>query len=296
MRGDAAALTPSFGLLLRPSAELPDLAALHARAAELQERLRGAGALLLRGFGFDLAALESFSGALAPRFLPHRATAIGRRERVTETTATVNLGGRAFDWHRELGYAPFPPDLLFFLCERPARSGGETLLSDGCAIFETFGDKARALARSALVEYGYRLPRESWELALGARDEAGAHAALERLAARLRAPESLAWKLADDGLRVRYCAPMLVPDTSAGRPAFCNQVILRAHKLTLRGGEKIPAWFLREARAAAGASAYAVAWQPGDLALVDNARVMHARPEISDPARRILVRLAYLTA
>ena len=57
------------------------------------------------------------------------------------------------------GYAPFPPDLLFFLCERPARTGGETLLTDGCAIAERLSERASAFARSAVVEYDYRVPR-----------------------------------------------------------------------------------------------------------------------------------------
>ncbi len=273
-----APMPENLALVLRPSAALPDVAALQADAPRLLERLHASGAVLLRGFGFDVAAMEALSGALASRFLPHRATAVGRRERVTETTATVNIGGRAFGWHRELGYAPFPPDLLLFLCERPARSGGETLLTDGCAIVERLSDRASAFARSAVVEYAYRLPRGGWEIGLGASDEAGAHAALERIAARLPAPESLTWKLAEDGMRVRFATPVLVAGRAGARPAFCNQVIFRAHKLTLQGGAALPTWFVREARAVADACAWAITWQPGDLALIDNARIMHARP------------------
>jgi alpha-ketoglutarate-dependent taurine dioxygenase len=291
--GDLAAMSEEFGLVLRPSAEAPDVAALAAQASRIQELLRDAGAILLRGFGFDVESMEAFSAALAGRFLPHRATAVGKRERVTETTATVNVGGRAFAWHRELGYAPFPPDLLFFLCERPPRAGGETLLCDGRALQARLSERAGAFARSAVVEYGYRLPRESWPLALGAHDEREAHAALERLAAQLQPPESLRWTRADDGMRARFCAPMLVPGRGSAAPAFCNQVIFRAHKLTLRDGGAIPAWFLREVRDAAEASSCAVAWQTSDLALIDNARVMHARGEIDDAQRRILVRMGY---
>jgi alpha-ketoglutarate-dependent taurine dioxygenase len=291
--GSDEPMTESFGRILRPSPDLRDRRALLAEAPRLRQRLADAGAILLRDFGFDLPGMEELSDRLASRFLPHRATAVGKRERVTETTATVNVGGRAFAWHRELGYAPFPPDVLFFLCERPPRRGGETLLCDGRALHARLSDRARDFARSAVVEYAYRLPRESWPLALGASSEQAADAALARLAARLAPPEALAWTLTGDGVRARYCAPMLVAPRASEPPAFCNQVIFRAHKLALKGGGPIPAWFLREVRRAANASSAALAWQAGDLALIDNARVMHARGEIDDAQRRILVRMGY---
>jgi hypothetical protein len=46
----------------------------------------------------------------------------------------------------------------------------------------------------------------------------------------------------------------------------------------------------------AAANAYAIAWQAGDLALIDNSRVMRARGEVLDPERRILARMCHVDA
>jgi alpha-ketoglutarate-dependent taurine dioxygenase len=39
------------------------------------------------------------------------------------------------------------------------------------------------------------------------------------------------------------------------------------------------------------ALSYAIEWREGDVALLDNSRVMHARGEVLDPSRRILARM-----
>ncbi|HEY8121866.1 MAG TPA: TauD/TfdA family dioxygenase [Myxococcota bacterium] len=296
-RGEPLAeMTQSFGLVIQPSEVYPDIAALNDRAAAIEHSLRGCGAVLLRGFGFELASMEELTARFGTRFTSHHATAIGRRERVTETTATVNLGTRPFAWHRERGYAPFAPDLVFFFCERPARTGGETFLSDGCAIFEQLTPSSRDFVSQSSVEYRYPLPRESWPLALGAADEAGAEAALTRMAERLSSVEALSWKFSAEGVKARYRAPMLTSVRWTGRASFCNQVIFRAPRILLGDGSKLPARLLRELQQLADANSYPIVWQRGDLALIDNSRVMHARGQIGDPERRILARMCHVDA
>jgi alpha-ketoglutarate-dependent taurine dioxygenase len=58
----------------------------------------------------------------------------------------------------------------------------------------------------------------------------------------------------------------------------------------LDDGSQIPATAVDEFERLADAASYAIRWREGDVAVVDNSRVMHARGPVRDPARRILAR------
>jgi alpha-ketoglutarate-dependent taurine dioxygenase len=146
-------MTPSFGTILT-AGPVAVPAALDPHADALREAVRESGAILLRGFSFDVASVEAFSSHFSERAVVHPSTVQGGRRAVTETTATVDGGVLPFPWHSELAYAPRRPDLVIFACERPSTQDDPTWLSDGCAIADRLSPAGRAIARRS-VRYGY---------------------------------------------------------------------------------------------------------------------------------------------
>ena len=307
-------MAPAFGAVFRSTDPGADPALLDAHADTLRAAVRDSGAILVFGFGFDVPAVEAFCTLFSDRALVHPSTALGGREPVTKTTATVDSGSLPFPWHAELGYAPHRPDLVVLACERPAAEGGETLLTDGCAIADRLSDATRAVA-SGRIRYRYVRERGMWHDAFGgARSREEVDRALRAQASCLAPGDDLAWSFpggGDDVVRIDYTTPMLSATRWSDRRAFCNHVIWQERRrresaraaldprrflarrdgVTLEAGGRVPAGVVDEVERLADDGAYAIQWRAGDVAVIDNSRVMHARGHVSDPARRILARM-----
>jgi Taurine catabolism dioxygenase TauD, TfdA family len=88
---------------------------------------------------------------------------------------------------------------------------------------------------------------------------------------------------------------MLSPVRWGGRQAFCNHVIFQERRrrgdvAVLDDGAQIPVSAVDEFERLADEASYAIRWREGDVAVVDNSRVMHARGPVRDTSRRILAR------
>jgi alpha-ketoglutarate-dependent taurine dioxygenase len=308
-------MSPTFGAIFCATRPAETPAVLYAQAGVLRAALRESGAILLRGFGFDVAAFETFCSLFSHRAVVHPSTALGGRLPVTRATATVDAGVLSFPWHAELGYAPHRPDLVAFTCECAPAQGGETLLTDGCAIADGLSDAARAVA-SRRIRYRHGRLEATWAVAFdGARSRGDVERVLRERASRLHAGEELTWafrRRGGRGVRIEFTTPMLSAVRWGDRRAFCNHVIWQErrrrdngpHRLDLRrflrpqdgvaltDGSRIPADAVDEFERLADEAAYAIEWRGDDVAVIDNSRVMHARGAVLDPSRRILARMS----
>jgi alpha-ketoglutarate-dependent taurine dioxygenase len=290
-------MAATFGTIVTATRAAASLGELGPHRDALRESLRESGALLVRGFEFDLAAFEAFCSLFSDRAVVHPGTAMGTRAAVTDTTATVDSGVLPFPWHSELGYAPKQPDLVVFACERAPAERDETFLTDGCAIADRLSADARAVA-ARRIRYSYHRTPDAWPAAFGGattRDEA--EAALREIAASLPESDDLAWSFRRLRRRmdVRYTTPALPLTRWDDRMAFCNHIIFQESRrpggvARLEDGSAIPAAAVAEFVRLADECSFAIRWREGDVAMVDNSRVMHARGPVTDPARRILAR------
>ena len=293
---DLAPMTQSFGKIITSMRSGESLLQLGSHAEALRGMLASSGALLFRGFRFDVAEQEAFSLHFTERFLTHPSTFQGGgREIITPVTATVDGGVMPFPWHRELGYGPFPPDIVMFSCERSARDSGETWITDGARIAEGLSEQSREYLESGRVRYRYNRWRHSWPVALdGAVTDEEANSALERLAARLAPNEALAWEFVERGLMIYFTTPVLSLSRWSPRPVFCNHIIFQVRRhcvITMDDGTPLREDVVSEVERLADEAAYGIRWEPGDLVVIDNSRVMHSRAEVTDPERRILARV-----
>ncbi|MDG4788208.1 TauD/TfdA family dioxygenase [Micromonospora sp. WMMD1102] len=270
-------------------------------------RVADHGAVLLRPADrFSRAEFVALGDALMrPR--SHGTALAEAREFVAgdATTTTVTRGRQGIPLHREASYVPGSPSLLMFYCERPAADGGETIVCDGVRLLAALPRATREFVTGAEIRWQLDMPDGSWQQMCGADDPAAAVAAITGYAPFLMPWESVAADAVGRTVRMRLSTRCVTPALFDGLPAFCNSVLVRTgggdaddgRRLELRmaDGTPFPAEVLGEVASVAEELTEPVPWQPGDVVVVNNTRVMHGRRGFADPARRILVRMGYLT-
>lgn len=277
----------------------------------LLRQLADGGAVLLRGFGATSA--EDFDAVV---------TALGLAnfpyERSLSNAVRVNRTPRVFSaneappdvrifFHHEMAQTPLFPQWIFFFCEQAPASGGQTPLCRSDLLYdrlrarhETFvADCERLGLRYTNVMPGEDDPESgmgrSWRGTLGVDTARAAERRLGELGYRFR------WL--DDGcLEATTPALPAVMTLADGRRTFFNQLIAAfsgwkdrrndpANAIRHGDGTPLDAAAVRDAAEIAEELAYDHAWQAGDIVLVDNRRVMHARRPYTG-TRKVLASLA----
>ena len=288
-----------------------DLAAfLSANKAAVDAALDHAGALLFRGFdvpdplAFD-AAIEGYG---EPGFTYEDSLSNAVRTNVTPRVFTANEAPPETEifLHHEMAQTPLYPAKLFFYCEIAAPGGGATPLCRSDWVL----DKLRvanpdfvARVEAEGVRYTNVMPGaddagsgqgRSWRSTLSVATKEDAEARLKDL--------GYSWEwLGDEALRVTTAALPAVRDLGGGRASFFNQLIAAfrgwadsrndlGRAITYGGGEPITPEDMADAIRIADELTHDLAWQAGDVALLDNFQVMHGRRPFKGK-RRVLASL-----
>jgi hypothetical protein len=299
---------PPFPLVARPAADGVDLASwLEASRPLVDERLAHAGAILFRGFGVDgVAPFERAARAVCRQLWDenseHRPTAASK----VVQTPVFYAPDRKLLWHNENSFNRSWPTRILFGCQVPAASGGETPLVDGRRVFarlppalrEPFLAKGVMYVRNYYPDLGL-----DWPTVFQTDDRAEVEAKCKQQALQCE------WK-PDGRLRTRAVRAASIDHPVTGEPAWFNQAQhwhvscldteTRRSLEAMFGEDDLP----RQCRYGDGspiddatmAEILAVyqelevsfPWQRGDLLLVDNVAVAHARSPFTGE-RRILV-------
>lgn len=237
---------------------------------------------------------ESLSNAVRVNFTPRVFSA---NEAPAEVTIYL---------HHEMAQTPIFPTKLFFFCEVPAQAGGATPICRSDVLFEQiqvrFPEFARACEELGLrytnVMPGQNDPKSgmgrSWQSTLRAEDREGA----ERRLTEMR----YTWEWLPDGC-LRATTPRLpaVREVAPGRKTFFNQLIaaFRGWKDTRNDpssairfgdGSVLDRATVLEVAEMAERLTFDMAWQHGDVVLVDNLVAMHGRRTFVGP-RKVLASL-----
>lgn len=304
----------AFPLVLQcesPQAGLDEIVAwAESHASELCEQASRHGAILFRGF--PLRTAEEFDRFLSAFGLPNfayddslsNAVRINRTPRVftaNEAPPDVNIF-----LHHEMAQTPIYPSKLFFFCEHAPDAGGATPLCRSDVLWERLAAKCPEFARNC-VEKGLRytnvMPSEndpssgmgrSWQSTLRTTTREGAEERLQSL--------GYGWEWLADGC-LRATTPVLsaAREISPGRKAFFNQLIAAycgwkdtrndpSKSVTFGDGTPLDHEAVAEAVALADELTFDLAWQQGDVALVDNYLTMHGRRTFSG-TRKVLASL-----
>lgn len=265
--------------------------------AALRERLAEDGWALLRGFDVDMAAFSALTARVCRRitFNPARAMA-------EDNTQKVDAGLGPIGLHIENGNTPVCPDVVLFYSARAAFEGSQTTICDGREVAARFDEDRRA-RWSRPVTVRRRLPELLWKRYLANEHPAinrpeevreehilQFQAAIPNQSFRLNADGSL-----DYGLTI---APIRASNLSGGA-GFANAILGPSHNYepptyAFADGEVVGADEIEELRAIAEDCTHEINWQDGDVAVIDNTRVMHGRRAIVDAERQLFIGMGAL--
>jgi alpha-ketoglutarate-dependent taurine dioxygenase len=263
----------------------------------LLEQVETVGAILFRGF--PLRTAEDFDAFVAAFHLPNfpyyeslsNAVRVNRTPRVftaNEAPPTVCIF-----LHHEMAQTPVSPGKLFFFCEQPAETGGQTPICRSDVLWQRLAERVPAFAHDCEakgLKYTNIMPSQndlasgmgrSWQSTLRAQSRGEAEASLARL--------GYTWEWLSDGC-LRATTPTLpaVRTLADGRKTFFNQLIAAwsgwkdsrndpAKAITHGDGSPLDPAAARLAAELAEELTFDIPWQAGDVALLDNYVVMHGR-------------------
>lgn len=269
------------------------------------------GAVLLRGFPVTTANdFDTIVAALNIENFPYRkslsnAVRINRTERVfsaNEAPPEVQIF-----FHHEMAQTPLFPKWILFSCEVAPTSGGATPICRSDVLYNQLAEQCPAFI-AACTEQGLKYSNvmpgvddpnsgmgRSWQSTLGVSEVAEAEARLRELA------YSWEW-LPDNSLRATTPALPAILDVGDGRLTFFNQLIAAycgwkdarndpSKSITHGDGSPLDASAVMVAVSLAEELAFDLAWQVGDIVLIDNRIAMHARRPFTPP-RKVLASLA----
>jgi alpha-ketoglutarate-dependent taurine dioxygenase len=267
-------------IVAEPGGELADLA-----PAPIQELFRRDGLVVFRGFQPTPARFE----ALTKPFTRDYFFGYGRAPFAGFPAITnVNESQLALEPHCDNGIRPeaVRPEITWFWCERPAVRDGETTFFDGLVVWERLSEASRALFRSTPIVFRSRVAPAAWR-ALGHATVESFLAFLPSIGARagsIDATQTVEVDVVTNAVRTPRWADGLAFVSSllvAGSPSF------EAMQVFLEDGRPVPAEAIADLRAVLASCIETIAWQPGDIGMLDNTRFLHGRRGFSDPARRI---------
>ena len=281
---------PELDVLSSGKSGLGDLD--HAAIVDLYKRH---GAILFRGFEVRLAEFGTFARSFCKTAVVNESP---NRQPLDPANAvhSVDDGNGAFPLHPELSREPWKPDVAFFGCLSAPGAGGETTICDGVDLVRALPEVVReGLSKRRLV-YGMGTWPALLEYWLGTAKPGDTQLA----APPLGCPYEFA-RLPDGGVVRHFSRPALHQPMFCEEPAFGNFLLFARYNNGRRDFpllddlRPVPDAWVEAAKAAGDRLTRAIAWQQGDVLMLDNTRFMHGRSAIRDVAeRRIATFFGYL--
>jgi alpha-ketoglutarate-dependent taurine dioxygenase len=283
---------------------------IHSQRDHLMQQVAQHGAILFRGFPVDGA--EDFDSVIRSfgldSFTYQESLSNAVRVNRTELVFTANEAPPEVSifLHHEMAQTPLFPSMLFFCCETAPEIDGETPICRSDVLLERLEKREPdfvAACEKLGVRYSNVMPAvddpesgqgRSWRSTLDADTVAEAEARLEKLG------YSYEW-LADDTLRATTPVLPAIRTLADGRRVFFNQLIAAFRgwqdarndprkSICFGDDSEIPTTSMDVAIELADELSFNLAWQAGDVALIDNYLVMHGRRPFKGE-RRVLASL-----
>ena len=277
--------------IIRPTMEghpLTDAAVV----AQIRAHLNEDGWALLRGFRPDMKAFGALVTALCRKI-----TFDPAREQGDANTQKVDAGTGPIGLHTENGNTPVCPDIVAFFSPVAAFEGSQTTVCDGRAVFEAMSEAGKARWHREMTVERY-LPETLWKRYLAnehpaiSRPEEVTREHVEQFRAAI--PNQDFDMLDDGGINYRLTVAPVRGSVLSGGMGFANAVLGPSHNYApprYRFGETdvVSPEEIEELRALAETCTHEINWQDGDIAVLDNTRIMHGRRAIVDTNRQLFI-------
>ncbi|HEY9843576.1 MAG TPA: TauD/TfdA family dioxygenase [Candidatus Obscuribacterales bacterium] len=277
--------------------------------AQIVPALLDTGVLILRGPDTTLEDFLGLSQSLSSAFVRHglgpgdyrMVGASWSRRLIKGMDSLFTAAGQ--QQHQELGlhgefyfHVKDPAHLLWFYCKQASEASAPTLVCDGMKLFASLTPADQAVFLGRKLVYERVQSRKKWQEQYQLESET-------KLAAYLR-EQHHDFELQPDGtLFTRFTTPAL--RYRQGRPAFVNNFIPFARqqlnapdrpggRISFADGHPITRELVERVAALAESLTRPIFWQPGDIGLIDNTRMLHGRKQKqADDPREIYMRMSW---
>ena len=296
-------------LIVPAAAGEPLLEAVAALRSQIEQTVRRVGGVLLRGFG--VPSVEDFRAFAAGFGHPLLDYEFGSTPRSAigdgVYTTTEYPSHQSIPLHNEQAYTRMWPMKAWFHCVLPAQEGGETPIADSRAVYRRMPAGIRERFADGILyvrNYGdFDLP---WQKVFNTSDRDEVEAFCRKA--------KIAWEWKPDGdLRTRQLCQAFETHPVTGETVWFNQAhlfhvsnlqsdvresleeLLDAEDLPrntyFADGSPIPDQMLDEVRQVLDAETVSFLWEAGDVLMLDNMLVAHARSPFKGP-RKVVVAMA----
>ncbi|MEW5847703.1 MAG: TauD/TfdA family dioxygenase [Myxococcota bacterium] len=235
--------------------------------AALGALVRGEGAVLLRGFQ---PRAEEYATLMRRLLRRHKHTPVHRGthplHRLLQTTTP---GTQAMSYHAEYAHLPDRVDVISFWCQVP---GGETRVCDGARLMDAVSPTTRELLTAQRIRYLAWHDPAAWTAACGTHDVTEVQKQAEGMAGYQVHPGP------GGGLITEFTTGAITGPT----PALVANLLPGAYAaltVVLEDGRPVPGDVVEDVRSSAGRCGVGMVWEPGDVVLLDNWRMLHGRGE-----------------
>ena len=294
--------SPHVGSLVKASENAP---LEQLPLAEIQEALKRTGAVFFQGFGATLDDFERFTNAFSADYMDNTGSGSYRANAEKTNDGTIqnvayNYGRKAqltfgLPLHSDRSYVKSQPELIWFLCARPAAEKGLTFVCDGVKILEGLSPRTREVFEAKRLKYVRNYPQQEWQVSFRTKD-------LEEVRVYCADNELELNPHEDGSITTAYYKSAIVDRTRFGSArAFVNSILIqhwqekslgrRNALVRLEDDSQIPDDAIDEVKAVSAKLTENLPWTSGDFVMVDNTRLMHGRQEFADPDREVYVRM-----
>ena len=253
--------------------------------AEIKHTLRKQGWILLRHEHYDVQRFSELMTALCQKLTYDPA-----RENITQQSQKVDAGTQAVGLHIENGTTPLPPDIIAFFSEVSASQGSQTTVCDGHAVYNSLSEPLKQKFAEPMTISRY-LPKLIWQKYVAtafniAEADTVTWEDLNKFIQMI--PGQAISPAHEGGVEYHLQMNMIRHDNLKGVPAFANTILGPSYnyqkpKFTFADGREISQELIAELAELCEQHTQEIDWQDGDVAIIDNKRLMHGRREILVP-------------
>ncbi|MEL7450715.1 MAG: TauD/TfdA family dioxygenase, partial [Pseudomonadota bacterium] len=186
------------------------------------------------------------------------------------------------------------PEVMFFMCEKPADSDGETTVCDGIAVYHALSDSTRKLLDEKRLKYIRHYTESEWQTLYQTDDFAVVEA-------YCRDNDMTLERTDDNGIHTAFIQSAVPPTKWQGVPSFCNSLLIglwqeydlgrKTTFVRFEDDSEITPALRQELEEVSERLTANVPWEAGDIAIVDNTRMLHGRRAFTDDDRAVLARM-----
>ena len=270
----------------------------------IKRHVRTSGAVVFKGFNLDAAKFEEFSNTLSNDFMNNMGSGTWRKTQNYSSDGTVQnvayIYGtghqRTFPLplHADRAYVKSCPEVMFFMCERPAAEDGRTTVCDGIDAYNGLSESTRKLLDEKRLKYIRHYQDGEWQTLYQTQD----YSVIEKYCAD---NDMILKRLDDNSIRTEYIHTAVPLTKWQKTKSFCNSMQIglwqeygMGRKTTFvrfEDDSEIPLDVRQEIDDVTEDLTAEIPWEAGDFAIVDNTRMLHGRRSFTDEDRAILTRM-----